>query len=138
MWIIAIPGPQKQGTGGTHFLVEGRAVGGPNIGPPSLIFAAYIQDKFLRYIQFPRFCGYTHVQGGALWPPASEVRLPQGLRFTDVRRSAPGDFAVARGGPSASKSRGRARLCRLPLSLYSLRLPLAADFDCANLRPLLG
>lgn len=70
-------------------------------------------------------------------PPSSEVRLPQGLRFTDVRRSAPGNCAVARCGPSASKSCGRIQLRPVPLLLCSLRIPLAAAFSRANLQYLL-
>jgi hypothetical protein len=70
-------------------------------------------------------------------PPQSEVRLPQGLRFTDVRRSAIGDFTLARRGPRASKSHGRLELCPPACLLFSLRLPSAADLLCANLRCLL-
>lgn len=39
-------------------------------------------------------------------PPSSEVRLPQGLRFTDVRRSNLGDFGMARSGARTPKSCG--------------------------------
>jgi hypothetical protein len=67
----------------------------------------------------------------------SEVRLPQGLRFTDVRRSTIGDYPVARCGPRAPKSHGRPELRPLSRLLHSLRLPSAAAFLCANLRCLL-
>ena len=67
----------------------------------------------------------------------SEVRLPQGLRFTDVRRSAIGDFPLARGGSRAAKSHGCLELRPPSRLLCSLRLPSAASFFCANLRCLL-
>src|ERR1035438_301118 len=83
--------------------------------------------------------GYTVRKAACSFPrrPQSEVRLPQGLRFTDVRRSTIGDFPVARGGPRASKSHGRLELRPPACLLYSLRLPSAAAFQRANLRLLL-
>ena len=70
-------------------------------------------------------------------PTQSEVRLPQGLRFTDVRRSTIGDFPVARCGPRASKSHGCNQLFLPSCMLYPLRLPSVAACFCANLRCLL-
>jgi hypothetical protein len=67
----------------------------------------------------------------------SEVRLPQGLRFTDVRRSTIGDFPLARGGPCAPKSHGRLELRPPSCLLCPLRLPSAAALFRANLRCLL-
>ena len=70
-------------------------------------------------------------------PRPSEVRLPQELRFTDVRRSAIGDFPLARSGPRAPKSLGRFELRPPSRLLCSLRLPSAAALLRANLRCLL-
>jgi hypothetical protein len=66
-----------------------------------------------------------------------EARLPQGLRFTDVRRSAIGDFPLARGGTRASKSHGRFRLRPSSRLLCLMRLPSAASLFCAYLPGLL-
>jgi hypothetical protein len=78
-------------------------------------------------------------QGGAhpSEPPASEVRLPQGLRFTDVRRSTLGDFALARRRPRPPKSHGCNWLRPPSQFLLPLRLSSAASIFRANLRPLL-
>jgi len=87
--------------------------------------------------------GYTVAKVAAAQPvqqlscPQSEVRLPQELRFTDVRRSAIGDFPLARSGPCAPKSHGRLELRPPSCLLYSLRLPAAAALFRANLRCLL-
>jgi len=70
-------------------------------------------------------------------PAACEVRLPQGLRFTDVRRSTIGDFPLARGGSRAPKSHGCCGLYPPSQFLPSLRLSAAAPLPRANLRCLL-
>jgi hypothetical protein len=67
----------------------------------------------------------------------SEVRLPQGLRFTDVRRSTLGDFSLARGRSCAAKSRGCPWLCPSSCVMCSLWLPSAASLDRAYLPRLL-
>jgi hypothetical protein len=78
-------------------------------------------------------------QGGwhSVLPARSEVRLPQGLRFTDVRRSNLGDFPLASRGSRIAKSRGRCELCPLSCLVRSLRLPSAASLFRAHLRNLL-
>ena len=83
---------------------------------------------------------YTCTQGGVYperLPPGFEVRLPQGLRFADVRRSTIGVHPMARCCPRAAKSSGRLGLYSPASFLYSLRLPSAASIPCANLRCLL-
>ena len=75
--------------------------------------------------------------GRRAWAALREVRLPQGLRFTDVRRSTLGDFPLARGGSRASKSHGRFELRPSSCLLCPLRLPSAASFFRAHLRNLL-
>ena len=70
--------------------------------------------------------GYTESQDGVHrpTPTSSEVRLPQGLRFTDDRRSAIRDIAVARSGSCASKSHGRLGCALLPASCVLCGSPL--------------
>lgn len=91
------------------------------------------------FIHAPSGCRYTdHERRSRLTPPQSEVRLPQGLRFTDARRSAIGNYTVARSSSRAPKSGGCCWL-RPPSSLlFPMRLPLAAAFLRSNLRSLLG
>jgi hypothetical protein len=94
-------------------------------------------------MESPAGSGYTVRKAARNQPgiepcqPPSEVRLPQGLRFTDVRRSTIGDLPVARGSPCASKSHGCFGLRPPSCILYSLRHPSAAAFLRANLRCLL-
>ena len=90
-------------------------------------------------MESPACSGYTvgKAAGVNLRQRPSEVRLPQGLRFTDVRRSAIGDFPLARSGPCAAKSHGRLGLCPSSCLLCPLRLPSAASLFRANLRCLL-
>jgi hypothetical protein len=92
----------------------------------------------------PRAChpSAVEVKIGTRWrftlpPPRIEVRLPQGLRFTDVRRSTIGDFPLARGGSRAPKSHGCCGLYPPSQFLPSLRLSAAAPLPRANLRCLL-
>ena len=83
-------------------------------------------------------CGYTvGMAAGVAFAAGSEVRLPQGLRFTDVRRSAFGDFPLARGGSRAPKSRRRHKLRPLSCLVRPLRLSPAASLIRAHLRSLL-
>ena len=72
-----------------------------------------------------------------MYSSRSEVRLPQGLRFTDARRSTVRDFPLACSGPCASKSFGCTRLCSASRLLQFMRLPSAASLFRANLRCLL-
>jgi hypothetical protein len=81
--------------------------------------------------------GILAPKGSVFWTARVEVRLPQGLRFTDVRRSAIGDNAVARRGSRASKSCGCFGLYPPSCILLSLRFPSAAAFLRANLRSVL-
>ena len=83
--------------------------------------------------------GYTvgKAAGAQALPSGSEVRLPQGLRFTDVRRSGLGDFPLARGSSCAAKSCGRLGLRPLSRLLCSLRLPSTASIYRAHLPGLL-
>ena len=67
-----------------------------------------------------------------------EVRLPQGLRFTDVRRSTIGGLPMARHQSRAAKSSGCPELCHISCLLRALRLLSAASFCCARLRSLLA
>jgi hypothetical protein len=83
-------------------------------------------------------CGYTVGKAvGVEVAAGSEVRLPQGLRFTDVRRSALGDYPLARGGSRASKSRRCLELRPLSRLVCPLRLAPTATFIRAHLRALL-
>lgn len=66
-----------------------------------------------------------------------EVRLPQGLRFTDVRRSTIRGIGVASSGSRTPKSSGCTKLCPPSSFLPPLRFPPAAPFLRANLRCLL-
>ena len=83
--------------------------------------------------------GYTvgKAAGAHALPSGSEVRLPQGLRFTDVRRSTLGDFALARGGSRAAKSCGRLGLRPFSRLLCSMRHSPAASLFRAHLPGLL-
>ena len=64
---------------------------------------------------------------------ASEVRLPQELRFTDDRRFTIGNIPLARDRARPPKSSGRNQLHRSSRLLYSLRIPPAAFLFRSNL-----
>jgi hypothetical protein len=91
------------------------------------------------FIHAPSGCRYTdHERRSRLTPPQSEVRLPQGLRFTDARRYPIGSFPLARSRPRASKSHGCLELCPPSLLLRPLGLSPAAALLCSNLYLLLA